>query len=188
MHLTLLLDYDLSMRWFRSILLFCILLIFIPMFVFVIQRYQTKLAPKQLSKPIPTSTTSIPSPTQTIKKTGADLSYITISGDKNINIKIKDSSGLSVGSSYTENPIVPPGETTTSMKATKVFEYPKPENGEFIVTISNPSNQSYKFDVYLYDKDGNPKVEKFTENKSVILQINYNKENLEKSVIQKVTK
>lgn len=138
---------------------------------------------------MPIPTTSIPIPTHAPKKTGADLSYIMISGDKNISIFVKDQGEKIVGETHLEGGLDADGlNSYIKSPSFKEFLFEKPESGIYTATISNPNNQSYKFEVYLYDKDGNPKIEKFTENKNVVLQIDYNKENPKKSVIQKVTK
>src|SRR5690606_10111306 len=88
-----------------------------------------------------------------------DLSYIYLSVNEDVDITVKDQNGNQIdGYTYTESPIQDfLGTSQTNAKSMKIFQYPKPEFGNYEVILSNPDNQASEFtlDYYLFDKDGN---------------------------------
>lgn len=66
----------------------------------------------------------------------------------------------------------------------------KPETGEYELKVSNTSDKPANFDIYLYDKFGNPFVKKLLIGKhsSIKFEIKYNKDKLGKIKIENVKK
>lgn len=186
MHLTLLLDYDLSMNnWLKTTMLLFIPLIFIPILVFTAKKYQT---PKIISKPTPTPITSTPTPTAAPKKAGADLSYIWIYTDENVKVVVKNASNISVGEEFIEQPLQDPVSGKKAGKPTKEFLYAKPSSENYTVAISVLKEEGYNLLALLYDRQGNHKSSSFSgtlkPKENIIYIINFYKEDSTRSKIE----
>lgn len=96
--------------------------------------------------------------------TETDLSYIMLVADKNVQISIKNSSGETVGESWTEDPLIDDiGKEEKSGEELNTYLVPKPHMGNYYAEVTG--NGFYQLDSYLYDMLGNPVI---SENKGYV--------------------
>jgi hypothetical protein len=84
-----------------------------------------------------------------------DLSYILLTIDQIFNLTVLDSKGNEINvNTYIDDPLVDDVDNLgTSGNPLKIFEFPKPANGEYTIIIQG--NGEYTLTSYLYDKNGN---------------------------------
>jgi len=118
-----------------------------------------------------------------------DLSYIMLTVDDGVDIKVFDESSDEVGSLLIEEPIEDPsGEASSSAKSLKVVYIAKPTSGVYRVEISSDAQNDYDFDAYLYDTQGEVKKFSFGETADSdpdVYVIEFNKQNFEESNVEK---
>ncbi len=91
---------------------------------------------------------------RSFKPSFTDLSYIFLTINSNFDIQVSRPSGkLMEGYTFIDNPILNLEDYSPSGSPIKIFEYPKPDNGTYLLEIRGEGN--YNLDVYLYDKEGN---------------------------------
>ena len=84
-----------------------------------------------------------------------DLSYIMLTVDPSVNIKIETATQSAIGDQYVEEPYGDPtNPTATGGSPLKIVYIPKPQSGIYTVTVSSAMNQTYTLGSYLYDIDG----------------------------------
>ncbi len=110
-----------------------------------------------------------------------DLSYILFIVSQNVNLSFQNSNNQTVGNQFIQQPLNNDVNGNPAGPPTKFLYLPKPENGNYIATLSATSNQIYQFGVYLYDKDGNVKVSTYSgilgPNSKDTFVISFNKNN-----------
>lgn len=102
------------------------------------------------------SNTYIPSDT--------DLSYMMFVVDQETEIRLFDSNNDPVGEIFLEDPILDGvDDDGYSGETLKTLLFPKPDDGVYILRVSNPGSetQDYELDLYLYDSEGGVAVETF---------------------------
>lgn len=134
---------------------------------------------KQIVSPTPQRNNSINS------SSSADLSYIALVVNPSVHIRVTDSSGVFVGEENFSPPISNEGETLgTGVNEVSISE---PISDAYTVILSSTTSSDYTFNVMLYDRNGNDKLEKFTDNidpnKDHIFNIVFDKENIENSKV-----
>ncbi len=84
-----------------------------------------------------------------------DLSYIMLTVDPQFDLKVTDTNmNEIIGNTFLQNPLIDDiNNTSTSGTPLKIFEFPKPVNGNYKVQITG--NGIYELDSYLYDSNGN---------------------------------
>ncbi len=89
-----------------------------------------------------------------------DLSYIMIIIDKNMDIKIYDTTNNEItNSTFTQNSLNDDIDTNIiNNSPVKIVLFPKPINGNYLVKVSGDG--TYQLDSYLYDSQGNVTVQK----------------------------
>jgi len=84
-----------------------------------------------------------------------DLSYIMITYNPEINLKLQDSNGNELGKYFTEDPIVSVSDgLSTNGDPFKFVLLQKPEAQDYKIILGSPSNTTYSIGIYLYDKSG----------------------------------
>ena len=88
-----------------------------------------------------------------------DLSYILLVLPENINAVLKNSNGDEVGTQYIQQPIVDPLlGTQNNGPPIQILYLPQPETGTYQLVLSSPIDDLYSFKSYLYDVDGDVKI------------------------------
>ncbi len=88
----------------------------------------------------------------------SDLSYITFATGKGVSLNLKNSQDYTVGDSYLQDPIEEAGHLGHfNGPVLRMLDYPKPNSGNYTLTVSSPTVQVYDIDGYFYDKNGNVK-------------------------------
>ena len=117
-----------------------------------------------------------------------DLSYFMFVVDQNIEISLKDIYNNDVGEQTIQEPLISPYDGEVSGENLKIVYLPKPESDIYTLTLTSSTNQNYQLDTYLYNINGEVKVENFIgytdSNRSGRYSINFSKEN--DSEIQKI--
>jgi hypothetical protein len=110
-----------------------------------------------------------------------DLSYMMFSTTPTLKVKISKEHGRDQNIEWEDEQISDP---TSGDKGpiNKVGLISKPKSGEYELKVTNTSDEPAKFDVYLYDKLGNPYVKKMILSKksNVKFEIKYSKDKLSK--------
>lgn len=116
-------------------------------------------------------------------KSGADLSYIFIAADEKVDISLFNVNGNTVGESAIEQPLTD-AMGNSSGRPMKSFYYQKVKSNKYRLQISG--NEDFKFEVYLYDKEGNVNMKSFEVKNygKKNYEIIFDKENAENSKIQ----
>lgn len=120
-----------------------------------------------------------------------DLSYVLIVGNELNNLHFNDSNNNSLGETFIQDPLV--NDNNSSQRAgdlTRELLLKNPSTGNYTLEISSVTDTFYTFDIFLYDKDGNPFVQSvsgLTSNGSPdYIEISYNHEDKDSSGAQKV--
>lgn len=92
------------------------------------------------------------------KQANSDISYIFISTSPNVTVELKDSNNIIIGESFIQNPIIDPLTNVPSGEASRIISFPKPPDDSYSFIVSSPTEQYYKANIYLYDKNGDIKV------------------------------
>ncbi len=115
----------------------------------------------------------------------SDLSYIMLTYNPNLTIMVKDKNGNVIGQSFTQNPLVSDQHSNNKTSAIEILYIPKPDSGNYTITISSNTNTNYDLKTYIYDINGNDKI--FDQRGNVnnsnnnILTINFDKNNVNHS-------
>lgn len=115
---------------------------------------------------------------------GADLSYIVIRSDSGVKLELLDEKGNSAGQSFIENPLTDPVSGQTSGDPLQVLDYAKPQKGLYTLVTSGKNN--YTLDFYLYDRNGEVKMQKIVGKKGTArIKIHFDKGSSQNSWIEK---
>lgn len=122
-----------------------------------------------------------------------DLSYVILFVDHNVNLKVFDTNGYEITNGYFKEGSILDGEDKTDIsgsgKTLNAFYLPKPSSGTYKVEVAG--NGNYQLDRYLYDVNGNVKVENtlssVAANDKDIYLIQFNHENITNSTTQQIT-
>lgn len=83
-----------------------------------------------------------------------NLSYILLTINPNFDIRVYNGNTLVNGNIYIEDPLIDDiDKTSTSGAPIKIFEFPKPANGNYKIEISGMGR--YTLNSYIYDTNGN---------------------------------
>jgi hypothetical protein len=114
-----------------------------------------------------------------------DLSYMMFSTSPAVNVKIMKEHKKDLQIDWKDEQITDP---TTGDKGpiNKIGLVPKPNTDEYELKVTNSSDKPEIFEIYLYDKQGNPYIKKMTLGKksNIKFEIKYNKDNLNKMKIE----
>jgi len=113
-----------------------------------------------------------------------DLSYIMLTANTGVSLTIQDHLGNTVGSSFIQSPLTDPLNPSKTNTPIKIYYHPKPESGTYTITASGTTSP-FSFTLYLYDTQGNPKIQTLSGFGTAIYQINLNKTNSSNSTITK---
>ncbi|MBI5122684.1 hypothetical protein HZA75_02380 [Candidatus Roizmanbacteria bacterium] len=122
------------------------------------------------------SISSAPSPTSV-----ADLSYIMITAGPNTTMVLSDDKNVKISDSYKQSGIVDPANPENHSPASAILYLSKPFAGRYKVSIS--SNESQSIDIYFYDRDGNFIIVKKIIKKDSVINLYYDKININNSKI-----
>ena len=115
-----------------------------------------------------------------------DISYILIAGNKNLHFGLKDSIGNSIGQDYLQEALIDDETNQSKGNSMQILLAPKPSSGTYTLSITG-NNGEKKFQIYLYDKNGNLKLMKETinikDNKSKNINIYFDKNNVKNNKI-----
>ncbi len=114
-----------------------------------------------------------------------DLSYIMFTSDPNVTLTVKDQQGNDVGSSFVQSPITNPLDDTKTNSPIKIFYLPQPDSGTYTITETNTTDP-FQFTSYLYDKNGNPKIQTLNGIGNINFTISFDKTNNSNSTITKL--
>lgn len=107
----------------------------------------------------------------------SDLSYIMLVVNPNVVLDLKNSVGDSVGDSIVEEPIGDlEGTLQNPVGPLKTFYLPKPESGQYTLSVTSPDGNPFTLDEYFYDKDGNVKVSTVSGAGDNIYVVNFDKD------------
>ncbi len=110
-----------------------------------------------------------------------DLSYILLIVNQNVNLNFQNSNNQVVGNQFIQQPLLNDTNGNPAGSPLKFLYLPKPNNGDYIATLSAGQNQTYQFGVYLYDKDGNVQISTYSgvlgPNSKDTFTISFNKDN-----------
>lgn len=118
-----------------------------------------------------------------------DLSYILFTSDPSLTLTLKDGN-TPVGQSYTQQPLSGAGTALTAGNPINLLYLQKPTSGNYTLTISGVTNQTYSIKGFLYDTNGN--VKPFTQTGVIDSQspnavtIAFDPTNLNKDITTKV--
>ncbi len=117
-----------------------------------------------------------------------DISYILITGNKNLHFGLKDSIGNSIGQDYLQESLIDDEANQPKGSSIQMLLVPKPSSGMYTLNITG-NNGEKKFQIYLYDKDGNLKLMKeainIKDNKSQNINIYFDKNNVKNNEINR---
>lgn len=120
-----------------------------------------------------------------------DLSYIVLYSDMNTDLKVFDLGNTEIQNGYfIEGGIVDAvDKTEASGVALNAFHLAKPQSGQYRIEIAGSGN--YQFDLYLYDVNGNVKLENKTSTLNTtekdIYLLNFNQTDSTNSITQEIT-
>ena len=83
-----------------------------------------------------------------------DLSYIMLTVNKGIDVRLLDSGGNSAGNVIIEGPIVNPEKSEENSGELKILYLQKPLPDNYQIVITSNGDSEYKLTIYLYDKNG----------------------------------
>lgn len=119
-----------------------------------------------------------------------DLSYIMITVNPNVTITVKDGQGHIVGGQFIQQPYADPlNHNATKNNPLKFVLIPKPANGNYQLTISSTTTQTYQLHTYLYDLQGN--VHSDTNHGTIStlpdqLNISFNNQHINNAVVNRI--
>ncbi len=114
-----------------------------------------------------------------------DLSYMMFSKAPAVKVKISKEHGRDLNIEWEDEQITDQ-QTGDTGPVNNVGLVSKPKSGEYELKVSNSSDTPSVFDIYLYDKFGNPYIKKLIIGKksNVKFEIKYNKDKLDKIKIE----
>lgn len=118
----------------------------------------------------------------------SNLSYILISGDNNISIKLKDSNNNDLGGDFLQAPLINDVTNQPAGRPIRIFLAQKPDTGKYYLDISSSLTGKYTVNILYYDIDGNVKEENrdvFIKNDSQKINIIFDSQNSNKSTSSK---
>ena len=107
-------------------------------------------------------------------KSNTDLSYIMLVIDPSINLTVTDSNSNIVGESFTEGPIINPEDSSQSNSYLKIYYIPKPPDDTYTISLSSNTSTNYSLGIYLYDTNGNVKINNISGNVRTNENVSYN--------------
>lgn len=120
-----------------------------------------------------------------------DLSYIMLVTDPSLSFVVKDKNGNVLGTSFIQQPIVDPADSSkNSGPAKKITYIEKPSTGNYQIVITGINNSVYNLDTYLYDINGEVNKDTISgifKNGTDTITIAYDKNNLGKSKRYKIS-
>ena len=138
-----------------------------------------------------TSLTSYPNGFNYLGKltpSNTDISYVLITGNKNLHFSLKDSIGNSIGQDYLQESLIDDETNQPKGSPMQILLAPKPSSGVYDLNITG-NNGEKKIQIYLYDKDGNLKLMKesinIKNNKPQNINIYFDKNNIKNSKINR---
>lgn len=143
-----------------------------------------------VNDPASPTVTTIPKTTalnsvNTLVPSMTDLSYMMFSTTPAVNVKLSKSKNKEQKIDWEEEQLSDP-ESGDKAPVNKIGLVSKPNTGEYELKVINTSNMPERFDVYLYDKHGQPYVKKMNLGKksSIKFEIKYNKDTISKMKIE----
>lgn len=114
-----------------------------------------------------------------------DLSYMMFTTTSEVNVKINKEHSKEIKIDWQEEQIIDP-QSDDEGPMNKIGIIPKPKNGEYELLVTNPSETPKNFDIYLYDKQGQPYIKKLSLGKksSIKFEVQYNKDRSNKIKIE----
>lgn len=127
------------------------------------------------------SPTKMPNSTIPKPTSGADLSYIMIVANENVELKLLDPSGDIVGESFIQQPLKDPVSGKLSGPSVRELLFADPKSGKYRLTTNSSGNST--IEVYLYDRGAEVNIKRLeTMGKNTYL-INFDKESSKNSTV-----
>lgn len=125
-----------------------------------------------------------------LKPAKTDLSYILVTADQNMDIKITDTSGNSVGTEFLQQPLINADNSQPAGEPIKMAYVTKPQTETYQIILTPTSTINSNVNLLLYDKDGNVDSENIElttipDNPSIV-NVNFNNQNVNRSIIKTV--
>lgn len=143
-----------------------------------------------INDPAKSSVTSIPKNTalssvNTFVPSMTDLSYMMFGTTPEINVRLSKERNKDIKINWQNEQLIDP-DSGVQGPVNKVGLISKPNNGEYELRVTNTSDKPANFDIYLYDKQGNPYIKKMTIAKkaNIKFEIKFNKDKLSKMKIE----
>lgn len=90
-----------------------------------------------------------------------------------------------MGDSFIQSPILNPLDQTDTNSPIKMYYLPKPDSGNYTIAVSS-TDKPFEAASYLYDKNGNPKIQSLNGFEESTYSVSLNKEDFTKSQVTRV--